>query len=101
MSFLVIGDEIHYDGHLVGMLAQAGVPATVMDDVIERLECATMPEEVEEPEPEVVEVEVSSPDDYDQALEDLEILCDTNAKNGLLRMSDLRRFIAQLKEETS
>lgn len=99
MSFLVIGDELHFDGYLIGMLAQAGIPATVMDNAIEHLECATMPEEEDEPEP--VAPTGSDPGDYDQALDDLTRAAGEYAKGGLLRMSDLANIVAQLKEETS
>lgn len=53
MSVQVIGDEIHFDGYVVGMLAQAGVPATVMANLEEWLNNATLdpPADDFEPEP--------------------------------------------------
>lgn len=50
MGILVIGDELHIDGMVVAVLAQSGVPATIMADFVEGLENGTL-FEADQPEP--------------------------------------------------
>lgn len=98
MNVQVIGDEIHFDGYVVGMLAQAGVPATVMADLEEWLNNATLDPPADDAEPEPSSD--PDPDAYDAALADVELAAKEYAKGGLLRLSDLAKIVAQLKEET-
>ena len=99
MSIQVVGDELHFEGYVVGMLAQAGVPATTMERLVDWLNEADIHPPLDESEPEIVEVPCEG--DYDQALDDLVRAAGEYAKGGLLRMSDLANIVTQLKEETS
>lgn len=106
MSAQIIADEIHFMGYVVGILAQTGVPATVMGEFEHGMNNGTLFED----EPQLCdecanEIERGGPaepdpDAYDDALTDIERTAKEYAKNGLLRLTDLATIIKQLREET-
>lgn len=85
----IIGDEIWSDGYLIGLLAQHGVPATVLDTFVFEPPASgpIAPDEIKD-----------SQRDYDTACDDIEKAVALQAKNGLLRVTDLKTIIKGLKE---
>lgn len=106
MSLEIIADEVHFMGYRVGLLAQTGVPATVMAELVDGINSATIFEDetklCSECHKEVTGDYGGDPDPdaYDAALEDIERAAKEYAKNGLLRMTDLTTIINQLREES-
>lgn len=81
----LIGDELHVDGMVVALLAQRGVPASVMADLVDGLENGTLFEAAKE--------EPLSPDErVDLGHEEREALLahmTKVARGGLLRLADV------------
>ena len=95
----IIGDEIRWDAYLVGLLATAGVPATVMADFREFIEHAELggDEEACGPPPSGnTETEAFA---YADALSDVMREVTRVAKNGLLQLSAVAAIIDQLRTE--
>ena len=84
----IIGDEIFHDGTLVAILT-TGVPPTIMDRFTDKLEeCDLRPKEGDETKPRDV-------------LGELLEKATKIARGGLLRLPDLARIVASLKECTA
>lgn len=93
MSIRVIGDEIYHDGVLVALLT-TGVPSTMMGNFLDWLDEAEVPEESSSAE----DGADGKPTAVEEALDVLWSKATDSAKGGLLRMPDLSRIVAQIKE---
>lgn len=96
MSATIIADAIHWDGYVVGRLADAGVPATAMADFVDHLENGTLHEDEDDQEP----ISTKEEDEvYEGAMEDVLRSMKPFSVGGLIKYADLERIVAQLKEE--
>lgn len=106
----IVADELNFEGYTVALLVQEGVPATVMADFIHGLNNGTLFEDAprlcedcgepcDRPEPEEAFDEPDT-DAYTAALQDVSNSIRPFVKNGLIRVGDLSKVIAQLQEET-
>lgn len=96
MNVQTIGNEVYADGWLVALLAKDSGCASATDEFRYWLEHATVaddrPDEPEPPE--------QGADSYEAALQDVATSITPFIRDGLVRVSDLHRILAQLKEET-
>lgn len=84
----VVGDELHVDGMLVAVLAQSGVPATVMDKLVQSLDGALLIGCADDTVPEQVGTTgIATPSSNDERDELLARLVKAS-RNGLLRLTD-------------
>lgn len=98
MNVQTIGDEVYADGWLVALLATDTGCASAIDLFRDWLEHATVADDrPDEPEPTPPE---QGADSYEAALQDVATSITPFIRGGLVRVSDLHRILAQLKEET-
>lgn len=90
----VIGDELYFERELVAILTD-NAPATLRGRFVDLLHDG---EETSEDENDKAKAPAEGVDEYDQVLDDLERAAREYSKGGLLRMSDLPKIIARLKE---
>ena len=89
MSIQIIGDEIHFYGELVAILTTGASP-TLMGRFCDHLDEAVVPPSEDE--------EKTGDDPVANALDMLDAKAQLSARGGLLRLPDLSRIIAQVKE---
>lgn len=104
-GLIIAGDEIYYEGILVGLVADTPY-ATIKADFIHKINNATIfedePDLCSECEKELTNNRPSEDDEdeaYDAALDDLLSGIKPFVKGGLVRYDDLSRIAKQLKEE--
>jgi hypothetical protein len=113
------GDEVHFDGYLVAILVQSGVPATVMATFTDELENGLLDEDVccrecgaeavvphrddcseYDDAPEGCGTEEEGDVDYVAALTDTWTSLFPFVKGGLVKWTDVMNVLTQLKEES-
>lgn len=119
MDVRIIGDEIYYQGHLVGVLAQEKTPPSIIREFTFDFNNATLFEDVSCQSCNAVPVTAHTcdcpnydppegcgkpapPDNvdvYDGALDDVQRASKEYAKGGLLKLSDLATICKKLAEE--
>lgn len=103
MSVQLIGDEIYFRGELVAVLVQSGISATAMGDFTDQLEeqfVTEHPAKCDCPHEigcDNYRAEIGTPMGkvLDKFVEDVKEI----AKGGLIRYEQLKRFLADIKEE--
>lgn len=98
MNVQAIGDEVYADGWLVALLATDTGCASAIDEFRSWLENAQVADDREEPEDKPTPEQGA--DSYEAALQDVATSLTPFIRGGLVRVSDLHRILAQLKEET-
>lgn len=98
MNVQAIGNEVYADGWLVALLATDTGCASAIDTFRDWLEHAQVADDREEPEDKPMPEQGA--DSYEAALQDVATSITPFIRGGLVRVSDLHRILAQLKEET-
>lgn len=115
----LIGNEVYFEGFLVALLVETGTPPTFMDQFTYGLLDGTLflEEDTDAPKCPECEVEAIYPhlhdcshyeppkveeaeSEYDCAMDDILRSMKPFNKGGLIRWEDLKRIVAQLKEES-
>jgi hypothetical protein len=89
-----IGDELHYDGQLVAVLAVSGIAPSALGAFTDALDAGFVDEEAKEELKE--ELETAS---YTAVMTDLMHNLKPFARGGLVKLTDVENIVNQLKEE--
>lgn len=106
----LIGDELRFQGYRVALLVESGIPASTMEDFVDNLRNGLLNQD-ERPDPcncahmqacpNYKAEDASNTDDspYDAVMTDLMHNLKPFARGGLVKLSDVKRIVTQLKEE--
>ena len=94
----LIGDEIHFAGHVVAIVA-SDVPASVVGSFEDFIRDPIGELEDDRPDPEPDEIADGVRARFTESMDELETMASKAARGGLITVAALAKIVAQLKEE--